>query len=180
MIILDDPRGSGGGQQMFTFFFLHRELGEPFMRALAKQALLVTANRTLERDNLAHGKKAVLLGGADSVMEGATDKGLPIAHMQSKELKEGGQIAFAGSVLELINRAPHPNAAKVYINWFFSRDGQTVIGRELGFASRRVDVSSDHLKPWQLARPDDFLIDSQEANAAKETVIKVAKELFGF
>lgn len=179
-IILDDPRGTGPGQQMFTFFLLHRELGTEFIRALAKQGLFVTNNRTVQRDNLAHGKRAILLGGAESVMESAIEKGLPVAHLSTRELKEGGQLAFGGSVLELINKAPNPNAAKVYINWFFSREGQTVIARELGFASRRVDVPTDHLKPWQLARPEDFLIDSEEANAAKDNVVKLAKELFGF
>lgn len=179
-IILDDPRGTGPGQQLITFFFLHRDLSQPFIRALAKQGLFVTDNRTVQRDSLAHGKKAILLGGDFAVAEAAIEKGLPIAHMQTKELKEGGQLAFGGSVLELINRAPHPNAAKVYVNWFFSREGQTIIARELGFASRRVDVPTDHLKPWQLATPEDFPIDSQEANDAKDGVVKLAKELFGF
>lgn len=179
-IILDDPRGTGPGQQLFTFFLLHRDLGPQFIRALGKQGLFVTDNRTIQRDNLAHGKKAILLGGAESVMETAIEKGLPVAHLTTKELKEGGQLAFGGSVLELINKAPHPNAAKVYVNWFFSREGQTLIARELGFASRRVDVPTDHLKPWQLARPEDFIIDSEEANNAKESVVKLAKELFGF
>jgi hypothetical protein len=31
-----------------------------------------------------------------------------------------------------------------------------------------------------LAKPDDFLIDSQEANDAKDRVVKLSKELFGF
>lgn len=179
-IILDDPRGTGPGQQLITFFLFHRELGELFIRALAKQGLFVTDNRTVERDTLAHGKKSILLGGAESVMETAIEKGLPVAHLTTTDLKEGGQLAFGGSVLELINKAPHPNAAKVYINWFFSREGQTAIARELGFASRRADVPTDHLKPWQLATPTDFLIDSQEANDAKDNVVKLAKELFGF
>jgi len=179
-IILDDPRGTGPGQQLVTFFLLHPALGPQFIRALAKQGLFVTDNRTIQRDSLAHGKKAILLGGAESVMETAIEKGLPVAHVTTREFKEGGQIAFGGSVLELINKAPHPNAAKIYINWFFSREGQTTIARELGFASRRADVPIDHLKPWQLATSNDFLIDSQEANDAKDNVVKLAKELFGF
>jgi iron(III) transport system substrate-binding protein len=179
-IILDNPAGSGPGQQLITFFLLHRDLGEPFIRALAKQGLFVTDNRTIERDSLAHGKKAILLGGAESVMETAMDKGLPVLHMTTRDFKEGGQLAFGGSVLELINKAPHPNAAKAYINWFFSREGQTAIARELGFASRRIDVPTDHLKPSQLAKPDDFLIDSEEANDAKDRVVNLSKEILPF
>jgi ABC-type Fe3+ transport system substrate-binding protein len=29
--------------------------------------------------------------------------------------------------LGIVNKAPHPNAAKVFINWFLSRDGQIAL-----------------------------------------------------
>jgi iron(III) transport system substrate-binding protein len=40
----------------------------------------------------------------------------------------------------LVNKAPHPNAAKVFINWFLSKDAQTVAAKELETNSRRLDV----------------------------------------
>ena len=38
--------------------------------------------------------------------------------------KEGSSFSSGGGSLSLLNQAPHPNAAKVFINWFLSRKGQ--------------------------------------------------------
>jgi iron(III) transport system substrate-binding protein len=40
----------------------------------------------------------------------------------------------------LVNRAPHPNAAKVFINWLLTKDAQVVWAREVETNSRRVGV----------------------------------------
>ncbi len=65
-------------------------------------------------------------------------------------MKEGGTIGGGGSsVLALINRAPHPNAAKVFINWYLSRQGQTVWQNVMNKKeveasdSMRIDISKD-------------------------------------
>jgi ABC-type Fe3+ transport system substrate-binding protein len=51
----------------------------------------------------------------------------------------------------LINRAPHPNAAKVLINWLLSREGQIAV-QKLGDPSdppnsRRMDIPKDEIAP---------------------------------
>jgi ABC-type Fe3+ transport system substrate-binding protein len=45
-----------------------------------------------------------------------------------------------GTTLWLVNRAPHPNAAKVLINWLLTREGQTHWAKEVETNSRRVGV----------------------------------------
>jgi ABC-type Fe3+ transport system substrate-binding protein len=40
----------------------------------------------------------------------------------------------------LYNRAPHPNAAKLFINWFLSKEGQTAWCKEIPTNSARTDV----------------------------------------
>jgi ABC-type Fe3+ transport system substrate-binding protein len=47
--------------------------------------------------------------------------------------------------LGLMNRAPHPNAAVVFINWLLSKEGQLVWSKAVNAVSRRVDVPTDHL-----------------------------------
>jgi len=46
----------------------------------------------------------------------------------------------SSSTVWLINRAPHPNAAKVFINWLLTKDAQVVWAREIETNSRRVGV----------------------------------------
>jgi ABC-type Fe3+ transport system substrate-binding protein len=52
-------------------------------------------------------------------------------------------------VLALLNKAPHPNAAKVYVNWLLSRQGQILWQRVMnkvvveGSDSMRIDIPKD-------------------------------------
>jgi ABC-type Fe3+ transport system substrate-binding protein len=58
-------------------------------------------------------------------------------------------------MVALVNKAPHPNAAKVLINWFLSREGQMTVQKtgpdEPGQNSLREDIPKEHL-PRQLQR----------------------------
>jgi ABC-type Fe3+ transport system substrate-binding protein len=51
-----------------------------------------------------------------------------------------------------INRAPHPNAGKVFLNWLLSMEGQTAFARAMGYASRRTDVSKDHVPDYWIPK----------------------------
>ncbi len=46
----------------------------------------------------------------------------------------------AGDVLVLFNRAPHPNAAKLFINWLLTKEGQTAWSAAVKENSARTDV----------------------------------------
>jgi ABC-type Fe3+ transport system substrate-binding protein len=58
----------------------------------------------------------------------------------------------------LVNRAPHPNAAKVFINWLLSRNGQISLqkrtaGAESPADSLRVDIPKEGV-PYDQRRLD--------------------------
>jgi iron(III) transport system substrate-binding protein len=46
----------------------------------------------------------------------------------------------SSSTVWLVNRAPHPNAAKVFVNWLLTKDAQIVWAREVETNSRRIGV----------------------------------------
>jgi len=66
--------------------------------------------------------------------------------------KDGVGLEAGGTMVALVNKAPHPNAAKVLINWFLSREGQIAVQRtgvdEPGQNSLREDIPKEHLPPW--------------------------------
>ena len=60
--------------------------------------------------------------------------------------------------MSLVNRAPHPNAAKVFINWLLSREGQAAVQQHLAAEgnireSLREDISKDVIPSSQRRDP---------------------------
>jgi ABC-type glycerol-3-phosphate transport system substrate-binding protein len=52
-------------------------------------------------------------------------QGLPLSQFLPGSLKEGSSVTAYNGTLSFFNRAPHPNAAKVAVNWLLSKEGQT-------------------------------------------------------
>jgi iron(III) transport system substrate-binding protein len=64
-------------------------------------------------------------------------------------MKEGATISSHAGGLTLVKNAPHPNAAKVFVNWLLSREGQMTsqITGKGRVNSRRIDILKDMIPP---------------------------------
>jgi iron(III) transport system substrate-binding protein len=178
-LILDDPRRAGPGQATFTFFYLHPELGPDFIRALGKQQITILKDFAQQVDAIGQGRYPVLIGTADFVAIARAKQGVPIAIVDPRQLKEGTDVSPANGALALFNKAPHPNAAKIYINWLLSRDGQTVFARASGYVSARADVPSDHTEPWRVPQPGAIKTYTKAAMQVKDNLMPLLNEAFG-
>jgi len=65
-------------------------------------------------------------------------------------MKEGAGLVAQYGTIALPNQAPNPNAAKVFINWLLSREGQLAFQKALAKApdseapdSFRIDIPKD-------------------------------------
>ncbi len=152
-IIVDDPLKPGPGSASFGFFYLHPDLGKDFIRQLFKQDLLILKNYGQEIDMVGSGKRPVGIGLSESTAEARQRRGIPIMVTDTRKLKEGSDINPAVGQVGMFNRAPHPNAAKVYINWLLSKEGQTEFARATGYISARLDVPTDHAPHWKVPVP---------------------------
>ena len=178
-LILDDPRRAGPGQATFTFFYLHPELGPDFIRALGKQQITILKDFAQQVDAIGQGRYPVLIGTADFVATARAKQGVPIAIVDPRQLKEGTDVSPANGALALFNKAPHPNAAKIYINWLLSKEGQTVFARASGYVSARADVSSDHTEPWRVPQPGAIKTYTKAAMQVKDNLMPLLIEVFG-
>jgi iron(III) transport system substrate-binding protein len=144
-IIALDPSNTGLGATM-QFFYYHPELGPPFIRKLFG-GMDVTFSREYRQmvDWLGQGKFAICVGCKET--EKARAQGLPIGDFDTSLWKEGASFSAGGGTLSLFQGAPHPNAAKVFINWFLSRKGQIALQRHGNPDdppnSRRIDIPKD-------------------------------------
>ena len=144
-IVSLDPRDTGLGATM-QFFYYNRELGPEFIKKFfGGMDMQFVKNFRQMTDWLAQGKYAICMGCKDSMR--AKNQGLPVDDFDTTAWKEGTSFSSGGGSLSLLNQAPHPNAAKVFINWFLSRKGQMAL-QKLGDPddppnSRRIDIPKD-------------------------------------
>jgi iron(III) transport system substrate-binding protein len=136
-----DPRIPSAGQGLWGY--LMRAKGKEFLQKLADQNLFIQRDGQQIAIGLAKGNLAVALGLAQRFVDPYIKGGLPIKVLTSIKEGMGGSNGF-GTVAIMAN-APHPNAAKVYINWLLGKEGQELYGRALTQGSRRLDVDTKWL-----------------------------------
>ena len=147
-----DPRGAALSTPVLILY--HRAgLGAEFLRRLYTETdITLFRDRRQGTNWLATGKFSVCHLCRD--IDRAAKQGLPVEDISPDKLKEGGSIGGGGSsVLALINRAPHPNAAKLFINWYLSRQGQALWQQVMNVKeveasdSMRIDIAKDDVLP---------------------------------
>jgi iron(III) transport system substrate-binding protein len=96
---------------------------------------------------------------------------------------EGVGISSSSGNIGLVSRAPHPNAAKVFINWLLSREGQITVQAEYVKAlvgtsnSRRIDIPKDILPPRERLVEGVNYIEVETAERMQaEPILKVVNE----
>lgn len=151
-ILAGDPRGPGAGQTAFNFMLAHKDLGPDFIRQLAKQEIHLLRDDRQAAEWIATGKYPILIGGSDTDIEPFMRQNLPIRILDPRRLKEGGYLSVGPGGISLLSNAPHLNAAKVYLNWLLSKEGQTIFVKTNGAQSRRLDTPIPP-EPWKF-RPE--------------------------
>ena len=61
------------------------------------------------------------------------------AHIR-KVILQDTRVTSTGNDLWLPKRTPHPNAAKLFVNWMLTKEGQTIYTQDILTNSRRLDV----------------------------------------
>lgn len=109
---------------------------------------------------------AMFLGGSadrDKV-DDLQKRGAPIMRLM-KLMKEGGDSNPGSSGnFTILKKAPHPNARKLFVNWFLSKEGQLVMQK--GYPkgdSLRIDIPKDMVDPrWRRVKGDKYRVISTE------------------
>jgi len=143
-----DIRTPGPGRVTVRFYYYVPEVGATFiMRLFSEMDVTLFRDQRQGHDWLGTGKYPICVFCNNSVIEMAKLQGLPVEKFG--RMKEGAGLSSGGGNITLMNKAPHPNAAKVFINWYLSREGQIAVQSiEGGFSnSRRMDIPRDMIPP---------------------------------
>ncbi|MDO8636045.1 MAG: extracellular solute-binding protein [Dehalococcoidia bacterium] len=132
-----NPTTSAGLLNLFLPLLREKVIDEEFLKALYKQDLRFSSATPEEAGMLARGERPLSLSGISVVYSQFITQGAPI---RAAELSDG--TSMAPVVVVAFKEAPHPNAARVFINWLMSPEGQTIWGKGASVASVRKDVTN--------------------------------------
>jgi ABC-type Fe3+ transport system substrate-binding protein len=138
----------------------------------------MTIGRNLRQlgEAVARGKSAISIGVSYYTYLPFLKAGLPVKPISI--IKEGYYAGTGSGNLAVMKNPAHPNAAKVFVNWLLSKEGQSAVTKALGQPTRRFDVDTKWTKDYGHPSAKEFLtpekFDELE-NGSEEVVFKFRK-----
>jgi iron(III) transport system substrate-binding protein len=120
-ILADDFRAIGGGSSYFSV--IYEKFGREFHEKLAAQNVAFTRDMREAERRVARGEYAIYLPWLLNYLPSL--KGLPV---KAAIPKEG--VVYLPYASSLLSKAPHPNAARVFIDFMLSDEGQAIYASE--------------------------------------------------
>jgi iron(III) transport system substrate-binding protein len=178
IVVGRDPRVAGYGRSMFLFFYTHPELGPDYIRTLLRQDLVMLRDDRTAAQQLVQGQYSLCIC-SDLEVQRMIEIGQPAAVVDPRQMREGSQTTSAYGNVALANRAPHPNAAKLYVNWVLSKDGATHLVKASKSPSTRADVPPEDVGSWAIPEPNWPMTNTEEYLALEEPVVGLIVEMIG-
>ena len=164
------------------FYYYHPDLGPEFIKRAFGAMDVTFGDRRTITDWLAAGKYAICHGCRQ--VDKAQSQGLAVDDFDTGDWKEGQQLSTGGGSIGLIKGGPNPNAARVFINWFLSRKGQTAMQKSNDLYgehppnSRRIDIQKDMLPAESRLVDGRKYLDVSHPDLSDMTpVLKLAREI---
>ena len=163
-IVSQDLRIGSARNQMYAVYS-RNDLGPDYLKRLYGE-MDVTISRNLPQiaDWVAGGKFAIAIGGVDC--DDMAAKGLPVVPIHLEGIAAVGAGTDPAGFLA---SSPHSNAAKVFLNWILSREGQTQFQKLTRENSLRVDIPKEGIvNPYYILDPKrEYLFTGLEEHKEK-------------
>ncbi|MDO8636851.1 MAG: extracellular solute-binding protein [Dehalococcoidia bacterium] len=119
----------------YIAFTRYMGLDDDYFRAIGKQDLIFTTTQRENDSKLIRGEAPLSFTSNLTSMSMLVAEGAPVKPL---DMKEG--VAGRVQTLNIVKDAAHPNAARVFINWLLSAEGQTIGARLRSTLPLRTDV----------------------------------------
>jgi iron(III) transport system substrate-binding protein len=140
-----DPTVPGTGSNQAARFYV--QFGEEFVKQLyVDQKPMLSRDERQLTDWLLRGTYPIVFGVDDARVEEMRKEGLPVLAVHSlPDLP--GTVAVGNGLVAMFKNAPHPNAAKLFINWLASKEGLEVYARAVKWSPTRNDIDEKSFVP---------------------------------
>ena len=137
-ISMADPDTGTTPNYIFHGLTSRGKLDQSYFTALGKQELKFQPNSRLEVYGLARGEISLMFATSSNAVIPFLQEGAPLKAIDMAE----GIVTYRTGGVALLQGVTHPNAARVFINWLFSKEGQSIFGKGAGSIGFREDVPS--------------------------------------
>lgn len=174
-----DPRRSGPGQTPVGY--LAALFGQKYLTDLyVGQQVKLTADSRQLAEWVARGEYPIGIALVQFAVEIFRKQGLPIERIFPQDGQ--GSVTGGFAVVMLTKKAPHPNAAQLFVNWFGSKEAQTIYEKVMMETSLRTDVTDtqlpEYVRPKQgVAYPVDDYSWKHQSTIRMPAVEALSKEL---
>jgi iron(III) transport system substrate-binding protein len=171
-IIIHDPTVPGAGSNDAARLYV--QFGEEFIKKLyVDQKPMISRDRRQVTDAVIHGTYPIAFSASSDELARLVKEGLPLKGIESLPDLQGSLSAGVGEVGMIVN-APHPNAAKLFVNWIASKEGLEVFSRARGDAVTRNDIDElSYLAPEIVPRPGVDYFDTYDWEFTVSTKEKI-------
>ena len=163
-MILTDPTTSAGPQQFFVPLMREKVIDEDYLKALYKQDLILSSSLQDEGRMLARGERSMSVRGSIATLAKFAQEGAPIKAIDMKD----GIVQLISPVAAVIAGSPHPNAARLFMDWFLSKEGQSVYTKTSGAPPIRSDVPDPTTEAARLTPQRPIIQTVEDNNVANQ------------
>ena len=174
-IVIRNPTSAGGGLAAFTFFYTTEGLGKDYIQRLLTHDVTLSLDDRQILDWVARGQYPIAIGPSNVLTNEYVERGLPVRMLDSQNLTEGAYLTAGNGSLAIVKNPPHPNATKVFMDWWLGKEAQTGWTKAIGFATLRTDVPKDNVDPLNI--PKDGV---SYQNNHSEPFVKLREEIVAY
>ncbi|MBI4332654.1 MAG: extracellular solute-binding protein [Chloroflexi bacterium] len=175
-IIMDDPLSGSLGTTLVSHLAVNLwnlDQAKDFLRQLVKQqGVVFERDRRILIESVARGKYAIGLAPDPAVVIDMMKVGAQI------DMFKGSLVTQGQGIVSVPTKPAHPNAARAFINWLLTREGQTVFSQNYGMPSIRTDVTTEGIHPLLVIGPEEKpFFDTEEHSIFRGKMLDVVKEV---
>lgn len=175
-ISTEDPLlDSGNGGNTAARFY--KQLGPEFVKKLyVDQKPVVSRDRRQFTDWLARGTHPICLSCREDDLRSLRQDGFKLLKIYNLR----GLVTSVNAspfLVAVANRAPHPNAARVFLNWLAGKEALEIYSRGFGAATLRTDVDESFLDPQLIPNPQMKYPDTADPNWREREKLEITKKI---
>lgn len=146
---------STSGLQHLAWYVMRRMYGDDYWRRFGELKPRGFDSYVQQFDRTVSGQDQIIATAQYSGYLVFRAKGAPIAFVRPEE-----GLVVAPGVIGVVDHAPHPEAARLFLDWYLGVPGQTMMTRTVKNYSPRTDVppppDGDPITSFKLLVPDDW------------------------